>query len=106
VVGDFAGPHAIRAVGDYLRAHNASVTAFYASNVEQYLFMQADDWRKYYENVASLPLDSASQFIRSRGGRYRNAGGRASVLASITELVRLFRDGKIFDYATVMDLAR
>ncbi len=37
VVGDFAGPKAIRAVGKYLRARNAIVSAFYVSNVEQYL---------------------------------------------------------------------
>ena len=37
VVGDFAGPKAIRAVGKYLRTRNAIVSAFYVSNVEQYL---------------------------------------------------------------------
>ncbi len=44
VVGDFAGPKAIRGVGSYLRDHNATVTAFYLSNVEQYLFQGDDDW--------------------------------------------------------------
>src|SRR5262249_48318619 len=38
VVGDFAGPKAIRSVGEYLRQHGGTVTAFYLSNVEQYLF--------------------------------------------------------------------
>ena len=33
VVGDFAGPKAIRSVGGYLRDHRATVTAFYTSNV-------------------------------------------------------------------------
>ena len=37
VVGDFGGPKAIRAVGAYLKAHNAFVSTFYLSNVEQYL---------------------------------------------------------------------
>jgi hypothetical protein len=36
VVGDFAGPKAIRAVATYLKQHDAFVSAFYLSNVEQY----------------------------------------------------------------------
>src|ERR1051326_1100613 len=39
VVGNFAGPKALRLVGNYIREHGATVTAFYVSNVEQYLFM-------------------------------------------------------------------
>jgi hypothetical protein len=69
VVGDFAGPKAIRAVGEYLRSHNATVGAFYVSNVEQYLFSGfSPGYRRFYENVATLPLDSASAFIRSVPG--------------------------------------
>ncbi|HTR79376.1 MAG TPA: hypothetical protein VMH39_14765, partial [Gemmatimonadaceae bacterium] len=37
VVGDFGGPKAIRAVGQYLKDHGLVVSAFYLSNVEQYL---------------------------------------------------------------------
>ena len=64
LVGDFAGPKAIRSVGGYLMEHNTTVTAFYTSNVEQYLFMSADDWKSFYTNVSVLPLDSKSVFIR------------------------------------------
>jgi hypothetical protein len=63
LVGDFAGPSAIRSVGQYLKEHDATVSAFYVSNVEQYLFMN-DSWKKFYANVATLPLDSRSVFIR------------------------------------------
>ena len=38
VVGNFAGPKAIRAVADYIRSKGATVSAFYLSNVEQYLY--------------------------------------------------------------------
>src|SRR5262249_44011424 len=38
VIGDFGGPKAIRAIGGYLKAHDATVSAFYLSNVEQYLY--------------------------------------------------------------------
>lgn len=69
VVGDFAGPKAIRAVGRYLKAHNATVSAFYLSNVEQFLGYQGS--MAFCANVASLPLDDTSTFIRSRrGGSY------------------------------------
>ena len=64
VVGDFVGPKAIRRVGVYLKEHNARVTAFYTSNVEQYLFISRSDER-FYRNVEALPIDSTSMFIRS-----------------------------------------
>src|SRR5262249_7375963 len=37
LVGDFAGPKAIRSVGQYVQEHASTVHAFYTSNVEQYL---------------------------------------------------------------------
>ena len=37
VVGDFGGNKAIRAVGQYLKSVDATVSAFYLSNVEQFL---------------------------------------------------------------------
>jgi hypothetical protein len=113
VVGDFAGPKAIRAVGQYLKERSATATAFYTSNVEQYLFQQADNWRSYYENVATLPLDSSSTFIRSIGG---NAGFRApagapfgrlpSVLCSIQDLLTAYRDNRIMSYYDVIQMSR
>src|SRR4030095_4019695 len=59
LVGDFAGDKAIKSVGQYVRDNGATVTAFYTSNVEQYLF-QSDDWKKFFGNVATLPVDTAS----------------------------------------------
>jgi hypothetical protein len=107
VVGNFAGPKAIRAVGDYLRAHNATVTAFYLSNVEQYLFQQGDDWRRWFENVATLPLDSASTFIRSgRGGTSGGVIGLASMLASMQTQVKMYKDGKLLSYFDVINSSR
>jgi len=63
VTGDFGGPKALRAIGAYLTAHDARVSAYYLSNVEQYLFQDGKD-RAFYENVASLPISDASVFIR------------------------------------------
>jgi len=100
LVGDFAGPKAIRAVAEYLREHDASVTAFYTSNVEQYLFQQNDDWNKFYTNVATLPVDSTGLFIRSvfngMAVQYQGFGLRsASVLCSIPDLLKAFEAGQI-----------
>ena len=70
VVGDFGGPKAIRAVGQYLKENGATVSAFYLSNVEQYL-IQDDIWTNFCGNAATLPLDETSTFIRSgRGGQF------------------------------------
>ena len=64
VVGDFAGPKALRGVGKYLKDKQAVVGAFYLSNVEQYLARE-NRITLFCENVASLPLDDTSSFIRS-----------------------------------------
>jgi hypothetical protein len=64
VVGDFGGPKALRTVGAYLKAHGATVSAFYLSNVEQYLYQDGKQ-QAFCRNVASLPLDPSSTFIRS-----------------------------------------
>jgi hypothetical protein len=64
IVGDFAGPHAIKRVGQYVAARHTAITAIYTSNVEQYLFGN-NVWRQYYDNVATLPLRDDSTFIRS-----------------------------------------
>jgi len=68
LVGNFAGPRAIRAVGQYLRDRSATVSAFYVSNVEEYL-EQDGILPAFCANVASLPVDAASTFIRSVRGR-------------------------------------
>ncbi len=83
VVGNFAGPKAIRAVGQYLKDGNAVVSAFYLSNVEQYL-RQDGIWNDFCRNFATLPLDQTSTFIYSvRGGRYGLGTGLNSDLKSM-----------------------
>ena len=74
VVGDFAGPRALRAIGSYLRGRGATLTAFYVSNVEDYL-RRNGVWAAFCANVAAMPLDAASVFIRPNG--------RSNALSSI-----------------------
>jgi hypothetical protein len=74
VVGDFAGPRALRAVGTWLKSKSAVVSAFYVSNVEQYLRVERV-WGAFCGNAARLPIDDTSTFIRAgRGGRYARGG--------------------------------
>ena len=63
VSGDFAGPKAIRAIGAWLKSHGGIVSAFYVSNVEQYLFRESKAGL-FYDNVATLPINDESVFIR------------------------------------------
>jgi len=74
VVGDFAGPKAIRAVGKYLKERGGVVSAFYLSNVEQYLNRSGVEDR-FLCNVAQLPLDDTSTFIFTGAGRYGGGFG-------------------------------
>jgi hypothetical protein len=69
LVGDFSGPKAIRTVGQYLKDHQAKVSAFYLSNVEMYI-LAPNQWKSFCVNVASLPMDQSSVFIRFLLGRY------------------------------------
>lgn len=65
VVGDFAGPTAIRRAGDFIRRHEGIVNAFYGSNVEVYL--NREKTRAFCGNLETLPYDSRSWFIGSKG---------------------------------------
>ena len=65
VVGDFGGPSAIKSVAKWLRDRELMVTAFYVSNVEQYLWRESGAASRFYANVSALPIDSTSHFIRS-----------------------------------------
>ena len=63
VVGNFSGPKAIRAIGTYLKSRGATVAAFYVSTVEPYL-KRDGSFPTFCENVATLPMDESSVFIR------------------------------------------
>jgi len=68
--------------------HDATVGAFYLSNVEQYLY-QDRIWGNFCRNVATLPLLPSSTFIRSvRGGGGGPGGGLNSELGSMSADVK------------------
>ena len=114
VVGDFAGPRALRSIGQYVRERGGVITAYYTSNVEQYLFQSPEDWSRFYTNVATLPIDSTSTLIRSAPtSNARNAGvtgwpgPRSTMLLSyLSDIVSAFRAGRIVMYGDVLALSR
>jgi hypothetical protein len=69
VVGDISGPHALRAIGAMLAGDGVALSAFYTSNVEDYLF-RAGSFGRYVDNLSRLPRTPRTVVIRSvfRGG--------------------------------------
>lgn len=107
LVGNFAGPRAIRQVGAYLRERGATVTTFYTSNVEQYLF-QDRLWDDFRANVAALPLNDTSTFIRSCFNNCSSPGGSRAV-SMLDSMPRLLQDaaaGRIQSYWDVLNHSR
>jgi hypothetical protein len=84
VSGDFGGPKAVRAIGTYLTQHHGTLRAFYVSNVEQYLFQDGKSLA-FYENVATIPVDSTSVFIRPYSMR-RGFGGYSGPTQSLCRI--------------------
>jgi len=108
VVGDFSGKKAIGAVGDYLRKNGFTVTAFYTSNVEQYLF-QNDVFAAFAGNVRKLPINARSLFIRSATGRFphpaRLTGHRATTLLQLmTVFLKDFDEGRYQSYIDLISI--
>ena len=112
LVGDFGGDKAIRRVGEYVREHGATVSVFYTSNVEQYLF-QSDAWNQFVASVSTMPIDPASTFIRSffnlrfRSPQDYNLGPQAETLLDpIASLLSAYRAGQLRTYYDVIQRSR
>ena len=73
LVGNFAGPTTIRAIGNWVRARGETVHAFYVSTVEHYL-RDAGSLPAFCANVATLPLTRDSVFIRPGNARQLREG--------------------------------
>jgi hypothetical protein len=89
IVGNFGGPKALRAVASWLHQHEMVVSAFYTSNVQQYL-MQDGIWNAFCASAATLPMDATTTMIRSERGGFSGAapvpgGGFRLELLSLRE---------------------
>src|ERR1700722_18972851 len=93
LVGDFSGPKVIPAVGKYLREHAATVSAFYTSNVEEYIRSPLGDYLQFCAGVATLPIDASSAFIRWTSGT-----AARTFLSSMREFVEAFQEGRSLPY--------
>jgi hypothetical protein len=108
VVGDFGGDKALKAVSRWLASNDAVVGVFYASNVEQYLFQDGIAGR-FYENLATFPIDSASTFVRSASNRgwvpMRNPRSRmAQLTMRIGPMLTAIRQGRVASYGELVTL--
>jgi hypothetical protein len=93
VTGDFGGGKALRAVAAWLKKEGGTVSAFYVSNVEQYLFQDGKN-TAFYDNVAALPLGDGSVFIRPYS--LRRGGGTTQSLCSIMGFLGAVSAGRIY----------
>jgi hypothetical protein len=75
VVGDFAGPAAMRRVGDYIRGRSERIRAVYGSNVAVYLTTQQT--YAFCANLRTLPFARGAWFIESGTRRTIEAKLRA-----------------------------
>jgi len=112
VVGDFAGDEALKRLGRLLESRGETVTAFYVSNVEFYLFRQRK-WSSFVENVERLPTTDASIFIRAYANLHRPhprmVGDHitVSLVQSIHSFLRHARAGRfrnLWDVVTAEEL--
>lgn len=107
VVGNVAGDKAVKAIALFAMERHLTVSAFYLSNVEQYLMGRDGGFDTYAKNVSMLPRDSTSVIIRSYFGRFGGqhplflpASGNisTSMVEPIDSFVKRFRDGEIRSY--------
>jgi hypothetical protein len=107
VVGDFAGSKALAAVAGYLKKNGYAVTAFYTSNVEQYLF-SGGEFDAFARNVGLFPITEKSLFIRAypnQRTQHPAAIGNhrlTTLLQKITVFLDDFRHGLYTDYWTLV----
>jgi len=67
VVGNLSGSHALAAIGQEITRRGEKVSAFYVSNIENYLFRDGS-FPRFVDNVKKLPRSDKSVIIRSLFG--------------------------------------
>jgi hypothetical protein len=101
VVGDLSGRSALVAIARLMRERGETLSAFYVSNVENYLFQNAA-FGRFVGNLGRLPRSERSVIIRSVFGGYARSGGSASQLQRANELVDGYEAGRFRSYGDVV----
>lgn len=107
IVGDFGGTKALASIGDYLRKNGLTVTAYYLSNVEQYLF-DGYSFEGFAKNIKKLPLTDKSLFIRAVFNmRYSHPAAisghiSTTLMQLMTGFVKDYDAGKYRNYGDVI----
>ncbi len=111
VVGNVAGDKAVKAVGQYAAEHHLVISAFYLSNVEQYLLGRDGGFDEYARNVIAFPRDSSSVIIRSYFGRlgmvhplYMPGPGNisTSMIETMDSFAKRYTGGELHGYADLV----
>jgi hypothetical protein len=102
VVGDLSGPHALAAIAQLMNQRGERLSAFYVSNVENYLFRDGA-YTRYIENLKRLPHSDRSLIIRAIFGGYslpESVPGyySTSTVQSLNELLAACAAGKCRSY--------
>jgi len=109
VTGNVAGDRSMAAIARYVTAHGLKVSAFYVSNVEQYLLTREGGFATYERNVDALSRDAKSVIIRSYFGRFGRPHPLAvpghnstSMIETMDSFVKRYRAGQIVTYADLV----
>ena len=103
VVGNFADPDAIPAIGAYLKGIEINISAFYTSNVEYYLMYQGQ-FPAFLDNLSQLPLKENGVMIRSYFNRFRSSHPKTISGYASTQLLQSFDTMIDHPEATYSDL--
>jgi hypothetical protein len=112
VVGDFgAKGGGLHRVAEWLSQHNATLGAFYASNVEQYLYMADGAPENFFATLREFPMDTTTRFVRSVANRgwlpMRNLRSRLAQrsvpLAAMLEVARAGKAGTYWELVTAFE---
>lgn len=106
VVGDLSGPTAMVSIGRFLEDAGHEVTAFYASNVEFYLFRQGG-FSRFMENLRALPRAADGVLVRSAFNLRPDPGyNSASMTQGLADLVDGYAGGRFRSYFDLLSASR
>jgi len=100
VTGNFGGQKALMAIGEYIRSIGQTVSAYYVSNVEQYVIRDGYLWNNWVKNVKNLPLTDKSVFIRwtHDNGRWNHQ----TRLQLMKNFIKSADNGEYYNYTDII----